>query len=265
VKAHGVSPLSGLRWDPEANDLGLWPAIFGTLYSSLGAIAIATVLGVAAAIVVTQDFLPRRLAAALGGAIDLLAGVPSVIYGFWGLVVFAPALKPVANGLGAALGFTPFFAGTYENLGLLPATLVLAVMVLPTVSAVSREALLAVPVSLRDGAVALGATKWEAIRKVMLPAARGGIVGGVTLGLGRALGETMALAMLVGNKHVASLSLLSPGTTLAALLALKFPEAGAGAETAMLMYAAVVLLAVTQVVNVIGVGLVGGARRGDRP
>jgi phosphate transport system permease protein len=257
----GLAPLTGTTWSPDDGQFGLWPAIFGTLLSSLGAVAIASVLGIAAAIVVTQDFLPKRVAAWLGGTIDLLAGVPSVIYGFWGLVVFAPALKPIANYLGSLFGNTPFFAGTYENLGMLPAMLVLAVMVLPTVSAVARESLLAVPTSLRDGAVALGATKWEAILKVLLPAARGGIVGGITLGLGRALGETMALAMLVGNKHVASWSLLSPGTTLAALLALKFPEAGAGRETALLMYAAVVLLAVTLVVNTIGVGLVNATVR----
>lgn len=257
----GLTPLTGSTWSPDDGQFGLWPAIFGTLLSSLGAVAIASVLGVAAAIVVTQDFLPKRVAAWLGGMIDLLAGVPSVIYGFWGLVVFAPVLKPIANRLGSLFGNTPFFGGTYENLGMLPAMLVLAVMVLPTISAVARESLQAVPTALRDGAVALGATKWEAILKVLLPAARGGIVGGITLGLGRALGETMALAMLVGNKHVASWSLLSPGTTLAALLALKFPEAGAGRETAMLMYAAVVLLAVTLVVNTIGVSLVNAAVR----
>lgn len=261
VKDFGLTPLTGSTWDPEAKAFGLWPAIFGTLFSSIGAVILASFLGIAAALFVTQGFLPKNLAILLSNTIDLLAGVPSVIYGFWGLVVFAPMLKPFANWLGSTFGNTPFFSGSYESLGMLPAMLVLTAMVLPTISAVTRESLLAVPTMYRDGAIALGATKWEAIIKVILPAARNGIIGGITLGLGRALGETMALAMLVGNKHVASWSLLSPGTTLASLLALKFPEAEAGSETAMLMYAAIVLMAVTLSVNIIGVWLVNATVR----
>ncbi|MFO0936532.1 MAG: phosphate ABC transporter permease subunit PstC [Gemmataceae bacterium] len=257
----GLAPLSGSTWDPEEKAFGLWPAIFGTVFSSIGAVILASILGIAAAVFVTQGFLPRKVAILLSNTIDLLAGVPSVIYGFWGLIVFAPLLKPFANWLGSTFGSTPFFSGSYESLGMLPAMLVLTAMVLPTISAVTRESLLAVPTMYRDGAIALGATKWEAIIKVILPAARNGIVGGITLGLGRALGETMALAMLVGNKHVASWSLLSPGTTLASLLALKFPEAEAGRETAMLMYAAIVLMGVTLSVNVIGVWLVNATVR----
>jgi phosphate transport system permease protein len=179
----------------------------------------------------------------------------------WGIFVLIPMLRPAANQLHERLGFLPFFSTAFGGPSILPAALVLAVMTLPTITAISREALAAVPKRLPAAAYGLGATRWEVIFRVVLPTASGGIFGSLVLALGRALGETMALAMLVGNANVYGWSLLSPGTTIAALLANHFPEAGP-AEVRALMYAAVVLLLMTLVVNALGAWLMSRASRG---
>src|SRR5262249_25505311 len=171
--------------------------------------------------------------------------------GLWGLFVVIPLVRPVANGLHARLGWMPFFSTTLSGPGVLPAVLVLSIMILPTVTALSRDALVAVPSKLRMAAYGMGATRWDTILAVILPTASRGIFGAVVLAFGRALGETMALAMLVGNSNRISLSLFSPANTLASLLANNFPEAGPH-EVGVLMYAALVLLAITLAVNVIG-------------
>ena len=183
--------------------------------------------------------------------VELLAAIPSVVYGLWGLFVVVPAMRPIADALHAHFGFIPLFGSTLSGPGMAPAALVLAIMILPTVAAVSQDALRLVPYKVKEAAYGLGTTRWEAILKVMLPAASTGIFGALVLGFGRALGETMALAMLIGNSNQISLSLFSPGNTLAALLALNFPEAGAR-EVQVLMFAALVLLSITLIVNVIG-------------
>jgi phosphate transport system permease protein len=203
------------------------------------------------AIFLTQDFLPPRLAQVFRVIVELLAAIPSVVYGLWGLFVVIPAMRPVADVLAARLGFIPFFGTTLSGPGLAPAALVLAIMILPTVAAVSQDALRLVPYKVKEAAYGMGTTRWEAILKVMVPAASTGIFGALVLGFGRALGETMALAMLIGNSNQISLSLFSPANTLAALLALNFPEAGPR-EVQVLMYAALVLLAITLVVNMAG-------------
>ena len=210
--------------------------------------------GVVMAIFLTQDFLPPRLAQVFRTTVELLAAIPSVVYGLWGLFVVVPAMRPVANWFSEQLGWIPFFGTTLSGPGLAPAALVLAIMVLPTVAAVSQDALRLVPYKVKEAAYGMGATRWEAILKVMLPAASTGIFGALVLGFGRALGETMALAMLIGNSNQISLSIFSPANTLAALLALNFPEAGPR-EVRGLMYAALVLLAITLVVNLIGEGI----------
>ena len=256
----GFAPLWTSDWDVNHDVYGLWPAIAGSLMSSMLALALASCFGLAIAILLTQDFLPRGVAAALGQLVDLLAGIPSVIYGLWGVVVLGPALKPLAGWLHEHCGWLPFFATEYQGLGMLPAALTLAAMALPTVAAIAREALTSVPTTLRDASLALGATRWETILRVTLPAAKTGLIGAAALGFGRALGETMALAMLIGNQQAATWSVLSPGTTLAALVALKFPEAG-GLELSMLMYAAATLLALTMAVNAVGHAIVAGAAR----
>jgi phosphate transport system permease protein len=207
--------------------------------------------GVIMAVFLTQDFLPPKLAQVFRTTVELLAAIPSVVYGLWGIFVVVPAIRPLANWLHATLGWIPFFGTTLSGPGMLPAALVLAIMILPTVAAVSQDALTLVPYKIKEAAYGLGTTRWEAILRVLLPTARAGIFGALVLGFGRALGETMALAMLVGNSNQISLSLFSPANTLAALLANNFPEAGAK-QVGVLMYAALILLGITLAVNIAG-------------
>jgi phosphate transport system permease protein len=251
IRDYGAGFLVSSTWDVGRQQFGILPQIWGTLYSSFLALAVGGFFGVAMAIFLTQDFLPPRLAQGFRTIVELLAAIPSVVYGLWGLFVVIPAMRPAANWLFERLGWVPLFGTTLSGPGMAPAALVLAIMILPTVAAVSQDALRLVPYKVKEAAYGMGATRWEAILKVMLPAASTGIFGALVLGFGRALGETMALAMLIGNSNQVSLSLFSPANTLAALLALNFPEAGRR-EVEVLMYAALVLLAITLVVNVIG-------------
>jgi len=195
--------------------------------------------------------LPDQLETLLKNLIELLAAIPSVVYGLWGIFVVIPLIRPTCDWLHLKLGWIPFFATDLSGPGVLPAVIVLSIMILPTITAISRDALVSVPPKLRMAAYGLGATRWEAILAVIVPTALRGIFGGVILALGRALGETMALAMLVGNSNQISLSLFSPANTLAALLANNFPEAGAK-QVPVLMYAAMVLLGITLAVNIVG-------------
>lgn len=247
----GVSLLAGRIWDPNMQEYGLLPAIVGTLTSSLLALAIGSVFGVAIAIILTQDFLPKKVALVLKNVVDLLAAIPSVVYGLWGLAVVTPLLKPTATWLNVNLGWVPFFNTPLGIGGLAPAALVLAIMVLPTVAAISRDALASVHYRTKEAAYGLGATRWEVIFGVMLPTAAAGIFGGMILGFGRALGETMALAMLMGNRNDLSWSLFSPGNTLAALVANNYKEADANLLP-RLFFASLVLLVITLSVNVLG-------------
>jgi phosphate transport system permease protein len=251
IKEHNVGFLTGTTWDVNKHTFGILPEIWGTLYSSILALAIGGFFGVTMAIFLTLDFLPPRLAVVFRTIVELLAAIPSVVYGFWGIFVVIPFIRPIAELLNAGFGWLPFFSTTLSGPGMLPAALVLAIMILPTVAAVSQDALRQVPYRIKEAAYGLGATRWEAILKVMLPTASTGIFGALVLGFGRALGETMALAMLIGNSNQLSLSLFSPGNTLAALLALNFPEAGER-EVPVLMFAALVLLLITLTVNMLG-------------
>ena len=251
MRDYGIGFLVSTTWDVGRQQFGILPHIWGTLYSSLLALAVGGFFGIAMAIFLTQDFLPPRLAQVFRTIVELLAAIPSVVYGLWGLFFVVPAMRPAAAWLFERFGFIPFFGTTLSGPGMAPASLVLAIMVLPTVAAVSQDALRLVPYKVKEAAYGMGTTRWEAILKVMLPAASTGISGALVLGFGRALGETMALAMLIGNSNQISLSLFSPANTLAALLALNFPEAGPR-EVQVLMYAALVLLAITLVVNMIG-------------
>ncbi|HWN13997.1 MAG TPA: phosphate ABC transporter permease subunit PstC [Candidatus Dormibacteraeota bacterium] len=260
MREHGLGFLTSASWDVSRQQFGILPHIWGTLYSSLLALAIGGFFGVVTAIFLTQDFLPPRLAQVFRVIVELLAAIPSVVYGLWGLFVVIPAMRPVADVLAARVGFIPFFGTTLSGPGLAPAALVLAIMILPTVAAVSQDALRLVPYKVKEAAYGMGTTRWEAILKVMVPAASTGIFGALVLGFGRALGETMALAMLIGNSNQISLSLFSPANTLAALLALNFPEAGPR-EVQVLMYAALVLLAITLVVNMAGEAIMARSAR----
>lgn len=205
--------------------------------------------------------LPNRIEAVVKTIVDLLAAIPSVVYGLWGLYVVIPLITPVCHWLNDHMGWFPLFSTRLSGPGILPASLVLAIMVLPTIAAISREALVAVPPRLREAAYGLGATRWETIFAVILPTSAGGIFGGIILGFGRALGETMALAMLVGNANNISPSLFSPANTLASLLANSFPEAGPD-QVPVLMYAALVLLGITLLVNLFGSLVLQRATRG---
>jgi phosphate transport system permease protein len=255
MREYGLSFISSSTWDANRHHFGILPQIWGTLYSSLLALVIGGFLGVTIAIFLTQDFLPPTLQVIFKNIVELLAAIPSVVYGLWGIFVLIPLIRPWCERLHESLSWIPFFSTSLAGPGMLPAALVLGIMILPTVAAVSQDALLAIPYKVKEAAFGMGATRWEAILKVMLPTASHGIFGALVLGLGRALGETMALAMLVGNSNQISLSLFSPANTLAALLASNFPEAGQ-TETQALMYAAVVLLLITLVVNVVGQAII---------
>lgn len=269
----GITFLTRTTWDPNKAKYGILPEIWGTLYTSLLALFIGTVFGVAAAVFLSEGYLgeavfkflkvlnlhfhpvwgklPVRLEGILKSLIELLAAVPSVVYGLWGLFVVIPVIRPFCNWLHTQFGWFPFFSTDLSGPGILPAVLVLSIMILPTITTISRDALVSVPPKLRMAAYGLGATRWETILGVLLPTASRGVFGGIVLAFGRALGETMALAMLVGNANRLTVSLFSPANTLSALLANSFPEAGAR-EIPVLMYAALVLLAMTLVVNLLG-------------
>jgi phosphate transport system permease protein len=244
--------MTSTKWDAGKNQLGILPEIFGTVVSSFLGVALATVFGLAVAVFLTEEFIPRWLENILKNIITLLAAIPSVVYGLWGIFVVIPAIRPACNWLHAHLGWIPLFSTPLVSVGMTPAAIVLAIMILPTVTAISRDAIAAVDPLLREASFGMGATRWETILGVTLPTSKRGIYGAVVLGLGRALGETMALAMLVGSVNVISPSLFSPANTLAALLANKFPEAASRLDLGALMYAALVLLLLTLIVNVAG-------------
>ena len=251
MQKYGLSFITSTTWDVNQSRFGVLPAIWGTMYSSVLALLLGGFFGVSIAIFLTQDFLPPKVEVIFKNIVELLAAIPSVVYGLWGVFVVIPTIRPAADWLHTHLGWIPLFRTTLSGPGMLPAAIVLTIMILPTISAISRDALSAVPYRLKEAAFGMGATRWEAILRVMLPTASTGIFGALVLGFGRALGETMALAMLVGNSNQLSLSLFSPANTLAALLALNFPEANKIQEQA-LMYAAVILLAITLLVNICG-------------
>jgi len=251
---YGLGFVTGTTWDTNRSEFGVLPEIWGTLYSSLLALLLGGVFGISIAIFLTQDFIHAKLAAVFRTIVELLAAIPSVVYGLWGIYVLIPLIRPGAEWLHEHFSWFPLFGTDLSGPGLAPAALVLAIMILPTVAAISTDAFRRVPYKVKEAAYGMGTTRWEAILKVMLPTASSGILAALVLGFGRALGETMALAMLIGNSNEISLSLFSPANTLASLLASNFPEAGE-IEIRALMYAALVLLAITFIVNVLGLAI----------
>ena len=236
-------------WDPVAGQFGAFPLIFGTLLSSLIALAIAVPLSLGVAIYLTE-FAPKIVRQPVAFVIGLLAAIPSVVYGLWGIFVLVPVLRKTAFPfLRNVLGFLPLFQGPIYGPSMLAAGIILAVMVMPYVMSVSREVLLAVPNSQREAALALGATRWEAVITAVLPYARSGIAGAIILGLGRALGETMAVTMLIGNRHEVAASLFAPGYTMAAAIANEFSEAATDLHFSALTYVAFLLFVLTVLVN----------------
>jgi len=258
LRTFGLDFLTSSNWDEVRGQFGAAPMIYGTIVSSVLALVLATPLALGVAVFLSE-FAPPWLRQPVAFLVDLLAAIPSVVYGLWGIFVLLPVLREkVMPFLAGTLGLagTPFFSGPAYGPSMLAASVILAIMVLPYISAVSREVLMAVPRSQREAALALGATRWEMIRDAVVPYARSGIVGGVILGLGRALGETMAVTMLIGNRHEISSSLFAPGYTLASVIANEFAEATTALHTSALMACGAVLLAVTLVVNVIARWLV---------
>jgi phosphate transport system permease protein len=252
VQSYGTDFLTTSTWDPSYKKFGILPQICGTLYSSCLGVLLGTLFGVATAIFLTQGFLPPRAELALKNVIELLAAIPSVVYGLWGMYVVIPTVRPVADWLYEHMGWFPLFDTRLPGPGMLPAALVLAIMVLPTIAAISREAIMAVPNKLSEAAYGLGATRWETILHVILPTASRGIFGSVILAFGRAVGETMALAMLLGNNNSPfSWSLFAPGNTLASLMANQWAESSR-VEKGAIMYAGLVLLAITLAINIVG-------------
>lgn len=249
-------------WDPTRDIFGAAPYVYGTLVTSGVAIVLALPISVGLALFLTE-MAPPAVRSIISFSIALLAGIPSVVYGLWGLFVLVPVLrKPVEPFLQRTLGFVPLFQGAPIGLGYLAAGVILALMILPTITSISIEVLRTVPGSLREAALALGATRWEAIRLAVLPYARAGIVGATMLGLGRALGETMAVTMVIGNSPTIRASLFAPGYSLPAVIANEFAEASGELHTSALAALGLLLFAVTVLLNIVARVLVGMSRRG---
>ena len=251
IQKFGFGFITGVQWSPNREVYGVLPVLIGTAASSLTALLLALPLGLAIAIFLSEDFLPVPIRHAIRFIVELLAAIPSVVYGLWGIAVVIPLVQRYGGILADKLGFIPFFHGPAYGNSLLTASLVLTLMVLPTITAISRTSLVSVPQTLREASYALGATRWESILRVILPTAAPGIVASSILAFGRAMGETMAVAMLIGNSQRLSWSLLSPSNTLSALLANQFAEAD-GIQVSALMYAAALLVVMTLGVNMIG-------------
>lgn len=248
LETFGFPFVTGREWNPVTEEFGALPFIYGTVLSSAVALALAVPVSFGIALFLSE-LAPAWLTGPLGFLVELLAAVPSVVYGLWGIFALAPLMREtVEPALRASLGFLPLFSGPNQGFGMLTASVVLSIMITPTISSVSREVLRAVPRSYREAALALGATQWEAIRVGVFPAARSGLVGAVVLGLGRALGETMAVTMLIGNRADISLSLFAPGYTMASVIANEFTEAtedlylSALAEIGLLLFVVTILL-----------------------
>lgn len=260
IQHYGLSFVWGSQWNPITDEYGALPLIFGTLVSSVLALLIAAPLGVSVAIVLTEKVLPAGLRHFLGSLVELLAAIPSVIYGLWGIAVVIPLTTDFGRWLFKHFHAFPLFSTAPVGPGMLPAALVLAVMILPTIAALARNSLRNVPPQFIEGAYALGATRWEVLLQIALPSAKTGILGAIILAMGRAMGETMALAMLVGNSNRISPSLLAPANTISSLLANSFGEAS-GLQLSALMYLSLILMVMTLLMNFAAQSLLGRAPR----
>jgi phosphate transport system permease protein len=251
-RAFGFGFLVSSSWNPVTDHYGALPAIYGTILTSFIAMLIAVPVGLMIAFFLTE-LCPQWARRPIGIAIELLAGIPSIIYGIWGLFMFAPFLQEtlqpfLIHTLGNAPGIGSLFAGPPYGIGMLTAGLILTIMVLPFVTSISRDVFEAVPPVLKEAAYGLGCTTWEVMRNVVLPYTRVGVIGGVMLGLGRALGETMAVTFVIGNAHRISASLLAPGTTISATIANEFTEAVGDLYTSALILLGLILFVITFIV-----------------
>jgi phosphate transport system permease protein len=258
----GLNFFKTQNWDPVMGEFGALPFIYGTVVSSVLALMIAMPLGIGTAIF-TTEMCPKPLRGPLSFLTELLAAIPSVVYGLWGIFVLAPLLRDhVQPWLAEHFGWTGLFEGPPYGIGMLAAGLILAIMIVPFISSITREVMHAVPHSQREAVFALGATRWEMVQMGVLRNARAGIVGGVILGLGRALGETMAVTMLIGNRAEISTSLFAPGHTMASVIANEFSEATEDLYLSALVEIGLGLFVVTIVVNALARLLVWSVTRG---
>jgi phosphate transport system permease protein len=250
------------EWDPVNEQFGAWPFVYGTLLSSFLALLLAVPLAVGVAVFITE-MAPRWLKGSLAFVTELLAAIPSVIYGLWAIFVLVPILRQyVEPFLGRYFGWTGLFEGAPYGIGMLAAGVILAIMIVPIISSITREVMTAVPQQQREAVLALGATRWEMIRTGVLRNARAGILGGIILGLGRALGETMAVTMVIGNRPEISRSLLAPGYTMASVIANEFSEATSDTYLSALVEVGLALFLVTIIVNILAQLLVWSVTRG---
>lgn len=246
----GISFLWSTDFDPPREEFGALPFIYGTMFTAVFAILLAgpVGLGIAAYLV---EIAPRKLSRVLGFVIELLAAIPSVVYGLWGIFILAPFLREyVAPPLQSVLGWTPLFAGTFTGFSVFTAGVVLAVMILPTAAAISRDVIRAVPNDQREAMYALGATRWEMFRIAVLPYAKSGIIGALVLALGRAAGETMAVTMIIGNAPRVFDSVFDQGATMASIIAANFANAGSDTFVAALIEIGMILFIITFLINV---------------
>lgn len=247
----GLNFITTNDWDPVAESFGALPFILGTLVTSIIALIIAIPIGLGVAIFLAE-LAPNWLRQPIGFVVELLAAVPSVIYGLWGLFVFIPIfVKPLAKDLNSALGFLPLFQGPVFGPSRLAAGLLLAIMILPTIASISRDVFRAIPNTQREASLALGATRWEMIWQVLMPYGLSGLLGAVILGLGRALGETVAVTMVIGNNLDLSASILHPGYTMASIIANEFSEATYELYINALIEIGLILFVMTLMINLI--------------
>jgi phosphate transport system permease protein len=251
VKTVGIHAVQSAVWDPNSGKYGVLSFIYGTLVTSAIALLLAGPIGVGAALLLAE-IAPQRLANPVAMLIELLAAVPSIVFGIWGLFVLAPVMRThVEPALAHWFGFLPIFQGYFYGVGFLTAGVLLAIMILPTVSAITREIFGAVPRDQREAMLALGATKWEMLTRAVIPYARSGIIGALVLALGRALGEAMAVVMVIGNRPAISASLFSPGYSMAAVLANEFTEATGQQYLAVLIGIGSLLFILSMLVNIV--------------
>jgi phosphate transport system permease protein len=247
IQKFGFGFWKGVRWDPVSGDFGAFPFIWGTLYSSIVALLIAGPVAIGIAVFLSE-LCPQRLRAPLSFVTELLAAIPSIVYGLWGIFVLVPAIRSLQLSLPEWMTSMPLFSGPPVGVNMLSAAVVLAIMIVPFASSIAREVLQSVPVAQREGACALGATRWEAI-KVALHYGRAGIVGAIMLGFGRALGETMAVTMVIGNSPQAKWGLFEPQYTMAAVIANEFREAVEDLHLHALVEIGLVLFVITLIIN----------------
>ena len=255
IQNYGLNFLITSEWDPINNRYGAFTAIYGTVITSLVSLLIAIPLGIGTAILLTEQVLPRQITEIIGLMVELLAAIPSVVLGLWAVFVMEPFIRPLLNYIHIHFGWLPLFSTEAVGPGLAPAILILVVMILPIITAISRDSLEQVPNRLKEAAYGIGATRWCSLFNVILPAAISGITGGILLALGRAIGETMAVTMIIGNSNNFSWSLFAPGYTISALLANQFGEAD-GSQISSLMYAAFILMIMTLIINIFAQWLV---------